>query len=123
MEKTVETFGERISRLREAKGWTQEQLSVKSTVARRTIQNIEGMKNSPSLDAVIEIARALGVSNGYLIEGSESEQSPQARKALIIIDIQSILFELSEDDLETVKVMAEGRRTLSQSEKKAKNIK
>jgi len=114
MEITMETLGEKISLLREERGWTQEDLSIKSKVARRTIQNIEGGKvMSPGVDVVMAISKALGVSVGSILESEKN-------RAETILEIQSLLTQLSDDDLEIVKMTAEGRLELSQSEKAKK---
>lgn len=96
MENTVETLGEKISRLRDARGWSQEKLAEESEVARRTIQNIEGSKvESPGIDVVLALAGALGVSIGFLVEG-------KATRAELILDIQTSLAALNEDELRAV---------------------
>lgn len=107
----MENLGEKISLLRDSRGWTQEDLSVESKVARRTIQNIEGGKvMSPGIDVVMAIAKALGVSISYLIEEKQTRSE-------VILEIQDLLKGMSQDDLETLKASAENLITLSKSSK------
>ena len=67
----METLGERIKRLREAKGMTQDQLAKAAGCAQSTIGTLEkdGRTTRPDL---IMIAHALGVDAYYLKTGVDS---------------------------------------------------
>lgn len=64
-----ETTGERVKRLRDARGWTQQQLADKAGVAQSTINGVEkgGRQKMPS--SLIEISHALGVDAYWLKTG------------------------------------------------------
>ena len=65
-------LGRRIRDLRLKKGWTQEQLAEGARVTRVCIVAVEGGKQNVSMDIVIRLANALGVSP----EGLMTENSP-----------------------------------------------
>lgn len=56
------SFGQNLSRFRKEKGLTQEELVRKSGVAISQIRRYETDKSSPSLEVVVKLVKALGVS-------------------------------------------------------------
>jgi methanogenic corrinoid protein MtbC1/DNA-binding XRE family transcriptional regulator len=65
-------LGRRIRDLRLKKGWTQEQLAEGARVTRVCIVAVEGGKQNVSMDIVIRLANALGVSpEGLMTGGAE----------------------------------------------------
>ncbi|MFJ8437689.1 helix-turn-helix domain-containing protein [Kitasatospora griseola] len=56
-----QVIGGRIKGLREAHGWTQEDLAEHSGLHRNTIIRMETSTQAPSLDAYLLVADALGV--------------------------------------------------------------
>jgi transcriptional regulator with XRE-family HTH domain len=66
------SLGERIRRLRTARGWSSGQLSKESDVSRAYLWQLEtGGKENPSLDVLQRLANALGVSVSEFSEASE----------------------------------------------------
>ena len=63
------TVGDRIKKVREAKGWTQEKLADESKVSRGFLSEVEKRGKNISLDLLLRIANALGASVGYLATG------------------------------------------------------
>jgi transcriptional regulator with XRE-family HTH domain len=53
--------GEEVKRLRQAKGWTQEQLAVYAGSSQPTVNLLEAGKRNPSATTLEKLARALGV--------------------------------------------------------------
>jgi transcriptional regulator with XRE-family HTH domain len=64
-----EQFEDRLKRLRRREGLTQANLARKAGVALDSLQNWEIARCSPRLDAVVALARALGVSLDELALG------------------------------------------------------
>ena len=64
-------LGKRISYFRARKGLSQETLGEKIGVNNKHISNIEIGKSRPSLDSLIEIANALGISADDLLVDSQ----------------------------------------------------
>lgn len=56
--------GEEVKRLRQAKGWTQEQLAVYAGSSQPTVNLLEAGKRNPSAATLAKIAGALGVEVG-----------------------------------------------------------
>jgi len=68
-------LGRRVRDLRSKKGWTQEQLAEGARVTRVCIVAVEGGKQNVSMDIVIRLANALGVSpEGLMTDGAEAAQ-------------------------------------------------
>jgi len=59
---SIMSFGTNLVRIRKDKGLTQEDLVIKSGVAISQIRRYEANKTSPTLDVVMRLVRALGVS-------------------------------------------------------------
>lgn len=49
----------KVKEYREARGWSQEQLAVKSGVGRSTISEIEAGKHNPSVEVALMLVKAL----------------------------------------------------------------
>jgi transcriptional regulator with XRE-family HTH domain len=78
------TFGERLKQLREARGWTQQELADRSGVPYITIYRCErGQHREPRVSVAAQLARALGVSldvlantYGEVLRSKDSERLP-----------------------------------------------
>jgi len=62
-----ESIGRRIKQCRAAKNMSQEELGVAVSVNSQHISNIEGGRRYPSLELIVSIANALGVSADDLL--------------------------------------------------------
>ncbi|MGI8403928.1 MAG: helix-turn-helix domain-containing protein [Thermomicrobiales bacterium] len=71
----MESFGERLKRLRSRKVWTQVELAEKSRLPVITISRLENGYNngSPRQSTVERLSSALGVSRTYLLFGEDEE--------------------------------------------------
>lgn len=70
----TETFGERLKRLRKARGMTQDTLAAAIGLAHKPMWRWETGKVNPAMDNIAPMARALDVSCDYLLTGAESPQ-------------------------------------------------
>jgi DNA-binding XRE family transcriptional regulator len=64
----VETFGQRLRRLREARGLNQDELARKVGTSASVIRNWEKDRNSPQLHRLAQLARALRCSKDELLD-------------------------------------------------------
>ena len=87
-------FNERLKTIREEKGLTQQQLSDRSGVSVRTIQNYESGSYSPRFGIVDKLAEALEISSSELLgqsgmlvaEAAEKDGGRSARDMSKLVD-------------------------------------
>jgi transcriptional regulator with XRE-family HTH domain len=60
-------LGNTVRRLREAKGWSQEEMAEKAGLHRTYISGIERGIRNPTLTILFKLANALGVEPGTLV--------------------------------------------------------
>ena len=60
-------FGERLKKLRKAKGWTQQDLADHAGVSKVSVVCWENGKSEPLGDSISKLSEALGVSGNYLM--------------------------------------------------------
>lgn len=84
-------FGERLSRkikkLRQEKNLTQNQLGKDISADARTISNYENGVYVPSLETIIKLAEALGVSTDYLLLDDAKERAAGAIRDLNLLKL------------------------------------
>ena len=102
---------ERLKKYREEKGLTQAQLSELAGITTRQIQNYEGGKARPRLDAAEKIAKALNITTDELLgnadmlvaQAAEKYGARGAKQAQQLTDELTGLFtggDLAEEDME-----------------------
>ena len=79
MAQLVETFGDRLRKLRQDKGLLQSELGAQIGVTKNHISRYERGYASPNLDNLERLARALSVTLDFLVYG-ETIESMAARK-------------------------------------------
>lgn len=72
----IETFGQRLARLREDAGLSQSGLSRRIGTSQSAISQMEAGERSPSYGMLVQLADALGVSIAYLVGASVEQLSP-----------------------------------------------
>ena len=66
---SMNTFGARLKRLRERRGWSQQELAERAEVPYETIYRVErGRHQEPRVSVAVKLARALGVSLDVLAD-------------------------------------------------------
>ena len=63
------TFGEKLQKLRKARGWTQEELAQQAGVSRQSLSQWESDAAMPDTANVIALSDLFGVSTDYLLRG------------------------------------------------------
>lgn len=78
----METFGERLERLREGKGYTQKEMAIKLGLHPSSYFKYEKDKSSPKMENLVELADILDCDLRYLIagDGIDYEAEKQALK-------------------------------------------
>ena len=72
----MSSFGERLKRVREAKGWSQERVGFELEVTKATVSKWETGRAEPSLDNLAKIHRlfyAVGATLDHLVVGTDEE--------------------------------------------------
>ncbi len=91
----LKASGERIKKLREEKGYTQESFSKEISISHRTYSGIESGAHSTSIDTFVEIAQVLDTSLDYIILGKGktdlSIDIPKEKKELALKILKGIL--------------------------------
>jgi ribosome-binding protein aMBF1 (putative translation factor) len=88
------TFGERWIRLREQRGWSQQELAQRSGVPYLTIYRCErGLHQEPRVGIAAKLARALGVSldvlantYGDVMQGEDTVGNEQLTAGVALVD-------------------------------------
>jgi transcriptional regulator with XRE-family HTH domain len=76
---SAETFGERLNRLRNAAGFSQNTLAIAAGVPAGTLRNLEYDRRGPLLETAKLLARALGVTLDELA-GVDGTKESKRRK-------------------------------------------
>src|SRR5271170_7052525 len=71
-------LGARLRSLRDQKGWTLEQLTLRTNLSGAFLSRIESGRRQPSLAALMALARAHSVSLASLLEEAPAPVSPRA---------------------------------------------
>lgn len=72
----VETFGQRLARLREDAGLSQSALARRIGSSQSAVSQIEAGERSPSYGMLVQLAEALGVSVAYMVGGEVEQLTP-----------------------------------------------
>lgn len=101
-----EVFAQRLSELRKEKNETQAEFSQRTGIRQQTISGYENGKMSPTLDAVIQIAKACDVSLDWLCGLSDTKRNKLTEYADVIAALVQIeqatlgRFYLSKEEVE-----------------------
>ncbi len=77
------TFGERLARTREQRGWTQQELAERTGIRYETISRIEnGVHKEPRVYVAVALAKALGTTVDYLCGMYEDEVEAESLAAV-----------------------------------------
>jgi transcriptional regulator with XRE-family HTH domain len=74
VEEVPEAIGRRVRAVRAGRGWTLDQLAVRSGVSRRMIVNVEGGTSNASIATLLRLATALRVSLSELVVGAPTDE-------------------------------------------------
>ena len=66
------TFGEKLQKLRKARGWTQEELAQQAGVSRQSLSKWESDAALPDTANVVALSDLFGVSTDYLLREAAS---------------------------------------------------
>jgi transcriptional regulator with XRE-family HTH domain len=77
----VQAFGAHLRRLRQARGWSLQDLALEAALSFVTVHRVETAKSAATLDVLLSLARALGVSVKELVDCAEMEQANKTEPA------------------------------------------
>lgn len=88
---SAEGLGARIRKLRESRGWTQDQLARQAGLSKSAISEVESEVTQPRGPNLIRLATALGASIDYLLTGKAHAAAPPPS----VINVPSELAEVA----------------------------
>lgn len=71
----------KITELRKAKGWSQEELAEKVNVTRQSVSKWESGQSVPDLDKILQLSQIFDVSTDYLLKGEVQEFAAENKPA------------------------------------------
>ena len=99
----TETFGQRFSRLRKAKGLTQDDVAMKVNVSSQAVSKWENDINMPDIGILLNLGDMLGVSTDELL-GKEVEAVAKFEPELVKKDFNKLMLRVIVDSAEGDKV-------------------
>lgn len=104
-------FGRRVKSLREARGWTQEELSDRSMVPAAMISHFEtGQRQKASADNLVKLANAFDVTVDYLLGRTDQPGLASERFAAAFRGLSEASSETVDNALNVVKALVDGDR-------------
>src|SRR5688572_13622788 len=70
----LKAIGQRVLTKRKEKGWTQSELADRAGLKAQTVSNVERGVQAPK-NSLLGLAKALGESTDYILEGQEHERA------------------------------------------------
>lgn len=109
--------GDRIKEIREARGWTQDQLAEKAGISKGFLSDVENNKRNTSSENLLRIANVLGASVDYLLRGETGE--PSSNKPVVIPpELSEIAEELNLTYTETLELLEAHRSVIARRSSK-----
>lgn len=100
------TLGERVKKIRESKGWTQDILAEESDISKSYISEIENDKTVPGSKTLLQLANALGATVDYLLQGGNQTNEPPRTEIIIPANLSTAAEELNLTYSETLELQA-----------------
>lgn len=118
-DRTAQHLAANLRRMRELRGWSQQQLADNSGVPRPTIANLESGDGNPTLSVMLRIAQALGASIEQLISDVHQrfelyEQESLPSRAMGDALAQQIYFEVAGTELVRLQLPAKAQAITTQ---------
>ena len=100
-------FAEKLSKLRNNKGFTQQEMAKKIGIGIAQIRRYEAGKSSPTLEVIKNIAKTLGVSTDELIFDSDNELASARIPDKKLLEQFEMISRLKAHDQEVIKTVLE----------------
>lgn len=100
------TLGERVKKIREKKGWTQEYLAEKAEISKSYLSEVENNKTSPGSNTLLQIANALGATVDYLLQGGKEPNEVSNTEIVIPSNLSQAAEDLNLSFTETLELHA-----------------
>ena len=100
-------FGDRLRAEIEYSGMLQKELAAKAGIKKRALDMYIGtQKSMPPADVAVRLAKALGVTVEYLVEGRDSSSTQDADDIKLKNDLKNIPVTLRKKILETINLIS-----------------
>ena len=100
-------FGQKLKRLREEKGFSQQSLAEQAGVNKMLISKYETGRSTPSMENLGRIAKALDVTVDYLVFDNVPSKGRVEFKDLELLEKFRQAEDLSEEDRKTIKTLVD----------------
>ena len=95
-------FHEKLVKLRKERGWSQTVLGERVGVNIAHLSRLENGKSQPSVEMLLKIARAFGVSMDYFMDEETDEVSPVSIKDKPLVERIELMSQLEDADRQTI---------------------
>lgn len=113
-----ETLGERIARLRRAKGWNQRELAERAGTKGTQISKFERGTYSPRLETLAKLAEALESTTDFLLTGRQPKEARDTRLRARLPLLESLPRELRDVIVEFLDALLNTQETIERARKK-----
>jgi len=112
-ENRMATTGDRIRKLREDRGWTQEKLASEAGISKGFLSDVESSNRNISSEYVLRIANALGASLDFILRGEPGTREVEREPVSIPPELSAAAQELSLSYNETLMLLEANRSVVA----------
>ena len=119
IETSSEPLGDRLARLRRAKGWSQSELAAQAGTKGSQISKFERGRYQPSLETLSKLAEALETSTDFLLTGRESNEIHDGRLRARLPLLENLPLELRDVVVEFLDTLLNTHETIQRTRRRA----
>jgi transcriptional regulator with XRE-family HTH domain len=118
IEAPSEPLGDRLARLRRAKGWSQRELAAQAGTKSNQISKFERGRYQPNLETLSKLAEALETSTDFLLTGRESKEVHDARLRVRLPLLENLPRELRDVVVEFLDTLLNTHETIQRARRR-----
>lgn len=106
------TMGEKILKLRKARGWNQEELAEHIGVTRQAVSRWESDSAKPDADKIIALCDLFGISADYLLREQYSAENAAVREQIVVQEPVPVQVSIPEEAIKGKRTRVIGSRQI-----------